>query len=159
MLAQSESNLITAVLPRFQSELDGIITGCRISFTPSPASAGQGMFRFVVNGPGTYGNVAGFTILPLQNCCGICVFTELFIYSGSGIIPLRRGVGSLLTRFACAAATASGYGAMLASDATNNRPFAALMAKLGWSVVSTTHNPRSGNDINLYTYTLQKEKN
>jgi hypothetical protein len=96
--------------------------------------------------------VSVFDLHPLPGCCGVVVST------GSYINTEYRGVGlgSLLNKMRLDIAQKWGYGMILCTDVKHNERQMRVLRRNRWRKAIEFHNPRTNNNINLHTHTLNQ---
>lgn len=87
--------------------------------------------------------VACFTLVPMINCCGICVSTSAEVWPNWR----GQGIGTLLNSFRIDLARFLGYGVLLCTDIEKNTAQRKILQANGWKDVHKFVNPRTKNTI------------
>jgi hypothetical protein len=103
-----------------------------------------GIFKIYLEEEGTL--VSQFIIEPMGGCRGVCVSKKV------SIEPQFRGMGygTTLCQFREKLAMYFDYSAMICSVVDGNIPQEKIMLNNGWSVISSFHNKRTGNQVNIF---------
>lgn len=90
--------------------------------------------------------ITQFILQTLLGCNGVCVS------HGVKIMPNYRGkgYGSMLCKFREDLARDLGYSSMICTVVNGNIPQEKIMQKNGWKIISSFHNKKTGNDVNLF---------
>ena len=89
------------------------------------------------------GKIASFKLVPMPNCCGICVSTQANVhkdYQG-------KGIGTLLNSIRIDIARYLGYGCLMCTDVERNESQRRILSRNGWKDVYKFVNPRTQNTI------------
>lgn len=99
-------------------------------------------------------DIAGFTLVQQVNCCGILVSTRTWVgkdWQGNGtaqsMMPLKEAL-----------AKEFGYGMLLATVNMSGNPAEVhILEKFGWKLGDSFTNPRTTNEVGVYTKDLKLE--
>lgn len=109
--------------------------------------AENGKYRLII---GEKTVVAFWELWQMKNCCGICVSTA----SEVGKNFRKRGLGTILNQIRIDYAKGMGYGLLLCTDVTSNKPQQKILTKNGWDKICEFKNPRTGNEIGIHVVSL-----
>jgi len=102
-----------------------------------------GTYELLLYGPAVPATIASFQLVPMINCCGICVSTQASV----NINYQHRGLGTLLNQTRIDIARYLGYGLLLCTDVENNLPQRKILEANGWKDVYKFINPRTKRNI------------
>lgn len=94
--------------------------------------------------------IAGFQLKDMYNCCGIIVASDLHISK----LYRNRGIGTLMTSFVYEFSKYYGYGMLQCADKIDNEYQKKIFEKLGWNMVSSFINTKTGNILGIWLLKL-----
>jgi len=117
-------------------------------FYNSDGKFNGGVFRIYNSEDDTL--ITNFTLEAMGGCNGVCISRRV------EIMPQYRGkgYGGMLCQFREKLGRYFGYSAMMCSVVDGNIPQEKIMFKNGWAIISSFHNKRTGNDVNIFFKTF-----
>jgi GNAT superfamily N-acetyltransferase len=94
--------------------------------------------------------IATWELYGMKNCCGICVSTAAFVDPKCR----KNGLGRILNRVRIDLAKYMGYGLLLCTDVTRNKPQQRILESNGWKQLYTFINPRTKNEVAIHIVDL-----
>lgn len=118
--------------------------------------ANSGEFRLIHKSPEepSYTTISNFDLKRLPGCCGVCVSCH------ASIVQKFRGngLGTLLNKMRLVMARQMGYGMLICTDISTNKPQCRILEKNNWKHLITFNNPRTSNDVLIHSFNLNELK-